>query len=86
MSEFRAGVIGFGYMGKLHAEAFAKMPRVSVTAIADSNAQLEPKLPSGAKLFTDYRELLASNVDVVSICLPTHLHCAVALDALVVRA
>jgi UDP-N-acetylglucosamine 3-dehydrogenase len=82
MTEFRAGVIGFGYMGKLHAEAFANMPGASVTAIADSNTQLQSKVPSGAKLYADYRELLASNVDVVSICLPTHLHCSITLDAL----
>ena len=79
MTGIRVGVIGFGYMGKLHAEAYARAPGASVTAIADPN---EIAIPAGARRYADYRELLASNVDAVSVCVPTHLHCQITLDAL----
>jgi predicted dehydrogenase len=79
MTEIRVGVIGFGYMGKLHAEAYAKVPGARVTAIADPH---EIAIPAGARRYADYRELLASNVNAVSVCVPTHLNCQIALDAL----
>jgi UDP-N-acetyl-2-amino-2-deoxyglucuronate dehydrogenase len=82
MTEFRAGVIGFGYMGKLHAEAFARTAGAQVTGIADPNPESQKAVPAGAQYYSDYRELLASNVDVVSICTPTHLHCSTTLAAL----
>jgi predicted dehydrogenase len=81
MTEFKAGVIGFGYMGKLHAEAFARVG-ARVTGVADPNPKIQDTLPAGARQYNDYRELLASEIDVVSICTPTHLHCATALEAL----
>ncbi len=82
MTELCAGVIGFGYMGRLHAEAYSRMPAVRVAAIADSNPQAKTSIPGGARHYSDYRELLASNVSVVSVCVPTHLHCGITLEAL----
>jgi len=79
MSEIRVGVIGFGYMGKLHVEAYARVSGARVAAIADPN---ETAISAGARHYADYRELLASNVDAVSVCVPTHLHCQITLEAL----
>ena len=82
MAEIRVGVIGFGYMGKLHAEAFASIPGTRVAAIAEPHPRVESAMPSGARHHHDYRELLASNLDAVSVCVPTHLHFQITLEAL----
>jgi predicted dehydrogenase len=50
--------------------------------VADSQSDRLRDLPAGVRSYTDYEDLLKSEVDAVSICLPTYLHCKVALDAL----
>lgn len=76
----RAGVIGFGYMGRLHARAY-EQAGIPVTAISETQAAAMESAPAGARRYADHRELLAGDIDLVSICLPTALHCPVALDA-----
>ncbi len=78
----RVGIIGYGYTGKIHALACMAQAGARLTAIADSNAERLNDLAAGVQAFKSYEELLESGVDAVSICLPTHLHCKVAVDAL----
>jgi len=82
MTQVLVGVIGFGYTGRLHAEAYARVPGARLAAIAEPDPQVKSAIAAGARHYTDYRELLASNVDAVSICVPTHLHCQITLEAL----
>lgn len=83
MNELSVGIIGFGYMGRLHAQACTRVEGgARVTAIADPNSELTG-IPKGARHFADYRELLEdSHLDAISICAPTYLHCPMTLDAL----
>jgi predicted dehydrogenase len=57
----------------------------SVTAIADidpKNAARSARRAGGARIFSDYREMIASGlVDAVDICLPHHLHKAAIVAA-----
>ena len=82
MIPLRVGIIGYGYTGKIHAQACLAQAGARLTAIADSDAERLNDLPAGVRACTSYEELLESDVDAVSICLPTHLHCKVAVDAL----
>ena len=82
MSPLRVGVIGYGYTGKIHAQALLGEPGARLTAIADSQSDRLGDLPPGVRGYANYAELLNSEVDAVSICLPTYLHCKAALDAL----
>ena len=82
MTPLRVGVIGYGYTGKIHAQAYLSEPAAQLTAIADARAGQLDDLPPGVRACASYEELLTSDVDAVSICLPTHLHCQVAADAL----
>ncbi|MFN7996509.1 MAG: Gfo/Idh/MocA family oxidoreductase [Bryobacteraceae bacterium] len=77
----RAGVIGYGYTGKIHAQGYSAQTGVLLTAIADANQENLKDLPSGVRTFATHQELLGADVDAVSICLPTHLHYPAALDA-----
>jgi predicted dehydrogenase len=82
MIPLRVGVIGYGYTGKIHAQAYLTQAGARWSAVADSRLEQLQDLPPGVRACRGYEELLESDVDAVSICLPTHLHCKVALDAL----
>ena len=82
MIPLRFGIIGYGYTGKIHAQACMAQAGTRLMGIADSDAERLNDLPSGVRAYKSYEELLESGVDAVSICLPTHLHCRVAVDAL----
>ncbi len=76
-----AGVIGFGYTGRLHTAAYEKN-EIRVTAVAEARPEVLETVPAGIRRFADYPDLLASDVDIVSICTPTGLHCEQTLAAL----
>lgn len=75
----RVGVLGVGYLGRLHAKVYASMPDVELVGVAD----VEPKtaqavaLQYGCRAWTDARELLG-RVDAVSVAVPTARHAEVA--------
>jgi predicted dehydrogenase len=78
-------VIGLG-AGHSHLNAYASVPEARVLAIADLNAARLEKVAAEQGVphaFADYRDLLAvDQVDLVSVCLPNHLHAPVAIEAL----
>jgi myo-inositol 2-dehydrogenase/D-chiro-inositol 1-dehydrogenase len=81
MKPCRVGIIGFGYTGRLHARAW-ELNGGQVIAVADPNRALASGIQQPAKLCEDALELLASDVDCVSICVPTWLHHRMTLDSL----
>jgi predicted dehydrogenase len=82
----RVGIIGGGWPGRRHAEAFAASGASSVAAVADSDAACRAALVQlcpGARAFTSAEELLAdAGVDAVVVALPTYLHRPVVVAAL----
>ncbi|OQX19098.1 MAG: UDP-N-acetyl-D-glucosamine dehydrogenase [Desulfobulbaceae bacterium A2] len=75
----RIGVIGVGYLGKIHAKKYAAMAGVDLVGVADVNLEQARNVAGacGTRAFADYRELLPL-VDGVSIVVPTTAHCEVA--------
>jgi predicted dehydrogenase len=81
------GLIGAGGIANAHMKGYLAIPDAArVTAVADvvaENAQKRAEQAGGAKVFSDYREMLAAaDIDAVDICLPHHLHA----DAIVAAA
>jgi predicted dehydrogenase len=75
----RVGIIGGGSIAGSHLDGYLlTADRATVTAIADIDAERarhRAERAGGARIFTDYREMIASGlVDAVDICLPHHLH------------
>jgi predicted dehydrogenase len=72
----KIGVIGTGTMGKLHLDAWSKINTVSIVAILGRDIEVVDQLSETyeCKPFTDIEEFLNTDVDVIDICLPTHLH------------
>lgn len=84
-------ITGFGFMGEMHAQAYAGLPLARIVAIVD-------ELPDAARtkaarlglgavpVFADLDSALAAvSADIVDICLPTDRHAAVAVQALRAR-
>jgi predicted dehydrogenase len=79
----RTAVIGFGYLGRFHAQKYASLPDSDLVGIADpsTNARAAAAAELGVPVHADYRELLG-RVDAVSIVTPTPSHYAAARDFL----
>jgi len=84
MKKVKLGVIGLGFIGKVHLRNCLRLKSARVVAAADiSKMALEYARNFGVKqLYTDYHELLKlKDVDAVIISLPTHLHAECAICA-----
>lgn len=73
--KIKVGVIGVGYLGRFHAHKYAAMEDVELVGVADASAERAQFVASECQTrpFTDYRELV-SQVEAVSIAVPTSLH------------
>ena len=81
-------VVGYGMMGATHLSILKKNPRAHVAALVENDPTKlksvtqgnigetpQEDLLNGVPTFTSIEEMLAATeVDCVSICLPTHLH------------
>ena len=77
----RIGIVGAGTMGQVHAQAWLE---AGAQVVAAHSASLESALglaaQYGARVCSSLAELI-EHVDVVDLCVPTHLHQAMTLEA-----
>jgi myo-inositol 2-dehydrogenase / D-chiro-inositol 1-dehydrogenase len=77
----RIGIIGAGSMGQIHSAAWLE---AGAQVVAVHSASLESALglaaQQGARVCSSLAELL-EHVDVVDLCVPTHLHHVMTLEA-----
>ena len=81
----KVGLIGTGTIGTVHSEAMQATGRAEVVAMCDLDAAKLANRASrfGVKnTFTDYHEMLKSDVEAVVVGVPNHLHRQIALDSL----
>lgn len=85
MNETGAAIVGCGAIYPLHASALAKLDGIRLRAAVD----LDPAkagaaaLRYGCEALSDYRELLTrSDIQVVHLCTPHHLHAPLAQELL----
>jgi predicted dehydrogenase len=86
MERVRVAVIGLGWPGQRHLEAYLKQPDVEVVALCDVNVALlrQTQVASGVRhAFSSLEAVLdLDGLDAVSICLPNFLHAPAAIAAL----
>ncbi|MBP2242141.1 putative dehydrogenase [Cytobacillus eiseniae] len=68
------GLVGFGFVGKMHLKAYQSLDNCQITAICTKNKEAIGDDFQGI-FVSDYDELLRSNeIDIIDLCLPTFLH------------
>src|SRR5881409_694867 len=79
----RVGVVGVGYLGRLHAQKYTTQPDATLVGVVDVDADRAAEVAALCQTaaLTDYRNLFGQ-VDCVSIAVPTQLHYTVARDFL----
>jgi len=78
------GLIGLGYIGKIHLRHSLKLANSRLVAVSDlsKKALSEARNVGVKKTFTKYEQLLKDpDIDAVIIALPTHLHLQCAKQA-----
>ena len=86
----RAGIIGLGFMGKMHFRCYQALDGVQVVAVCDTDktkfqdtsgtaGNIEgaeaPLDFTGIELYDDFDKMLAeAKLDVLSVTLPTYMH------------
>jgi len=83
MKQVRVGVIGVGYLGKFHAEKYARIKGVALAGVVDIVPGRAKGVAKrlGTEPFADYRDLMGQ-VDAVSVVVPTPLHFSISRDFL----
>jgi scyllo-inositol 2-dehydrogenase (NADP+) len=71
----KAGIIGFGYMGKWHLNKIRHLEGIEVVSAYDiKQERLEEALASGLKIFTSAELFLAQDLDLVIVATPNNFH------------
>jgi len=78
----RAGVIGVGYLGRLHAQKYRKLAQADLIGVFDIDAERAGEVAesSACRAYRNVQDLLAA-VDVVSIAVPTSEHLRIGILA-----
>ena len=80
----KLGLIGAGFMGGVHLQAYAGISEVEVVGVADARPENAAAAATvvGARPYATYEDLVANEeVEVVDVCLPTSFHRALAVKA-----
>ena len=86
--KIKAGIIGCGGIANnKHLPAIRKVDRMEMVAFCDIIRERAEKVAAeygapGARVYTDYKELLAEELDVVYVCTPNRSHSFITVDAL----
>src|SRR5262245_15628596 len=92
MKELRVGMIGYGFMGRAHSNAYKRLNdffpvqhRVVLKAACARNAEKAQTFASNwgyERVETDWRALVnAKDIDVIDICTPNDTHMEIAIAA-----
>lgn len=80
----KVGVIGLGWMGKVHLRNYSEMHGVEIAGVVDTDQKTLDEVSArfGVPTFTNLDDLLAKGLDAVSVCVPTVLHREVGLKVI----
>ncbi|TFG18627.1 MAG: Gfo/Idh/MocA family oxidoreductase [Promethearchaeota archaeon] len=86
MENVKVGIIGSGFIADHHALSYSQLPNVEIVGVSsllkDEAQLLMKKYAIPGEPLKDYKELLKTDCDAISICLPNFLHKEVTLDVL----
>src|SRR4051812_6965795 len=75
MDTIRFAIVGFGNIGRRHAEHIMQNPNAELVAVCDVRESAKEKLAEGIPFYTSIAEMLESvKADVLCVCTPNYLH------------
>ncbi len=78
----KVGIAGFGVVGKRRRQFIDQHPSMRTTAVCDQKFEGSGTMPDGVKFYTNYKELLKEQLDVLFVCLPNYLAADVTIAGL----
>ncbi len=80
----RVGVIGLGWMGKVHIRVYSQMRNVEVAGVMDVDQARRDEIAGmyGVAGYGDLETFLDQKLDAVSVCVPTAMHTNTALEVI----
>lgn len=80
----KIGLVGFGFMGSMHASCYKEIPGTKVVAVAGLKNESDIEIVGkDVEVYQTGMELIEkADVDVIDICLPTFLHTSHAVAAM----
>lgn len=84
MKIYRMGVVGTGFIGRVHIETVRRLGNVEVVALADTiSAKEAAEFLNVPQYFTDYKQMIDTmKLDVLHICTPNNTHFEIAMYAM----
>ena len=72
----KVGVVGLGWMGRVHLRNYTEMADVEVVGVVDVDPKAREEVAAqfGVATFATLDELLEHDLDAMSVCVPTSLH------------
>jgi len=82
VNNMKTGVVGVGSMGRNHARVYSEMNVLH--AIADSEGSVAKPLAEkfGVDYFSNYKDMLKTDIDAVTVATPTNSHFKISMDAI----
>ena len=72
----KVGVVGLGWMGRVHLRNYTEMAGVEVVGVVDVDPKALEEVAAqfGVATYQSLDELLENDLDAMSVCVPTSLH------------
>jgi predicted dehydrogenase len=71
--KLRVGVAGFGVVGKRRRHFLDRHPSLQTVAVCDQAFGKAGTMEDGLRYYSDYKQLLTENLDLLFVCLPNYL-------------
>ena len=72
----KVGVVGLGWMGRVHLRNYTEMANVEVVGVVDVDPKALEEVAAqfGVNTYQSLDDLLENDLDAMSVCVPTSLH------------
>ena len=77
MAEINVGILGIGFIGRVHIEAIMRLPGVRLAGLCDENMDLARLVAAeyNCAVYSNFVEMLDdATIDAIHNCTPNHLH------------
>ena len=78
----KVGIAGFGVVGKRRRDFIEKMEELELIAVCDQTFNQSGFLDDGIKYFSNYKDLLTQDIEVIFICISNDMASRVTIDSL----